>query len=205
MKLMDKKFWLLTLLAAVAFGWVFACPAGNFWVKITVAVCVLCAGSFTVAGVPLRRAEITLRETLIGIAAAAVLYGIFWLGDFCAAQVFGFAPRQVEAIYAIRALGNPWLVGAVLLLVTSPGEEFFWRGYILKHAVARWGAGRGFAVGAGLYGAVHLASGNFMLVMAALVAGLFWCGLYRWRGNLTACIVSHALWTVGVFLLFPIR
>ncbi len=202
---MDKRFWILVALAAAGFCWVFGCPAGNFWVKITATVCVLCAGSFAAAGVPWRRAEMTLRETLIGALAAAVLYGIFWLGDFCAAQVFGFAPRQVEAIYAIRELGNPWLVGAVLLLVTSPGEELFWRGYVLKQAVARWGAGAGFAAGAGLYGAVHLASGNFMLVMAALVAGLFWCALFQWRGNLTACVVSHALWTVGVFLLFPIR
>jgi len=202
---MDKRFWILVALAAAGFCWVFGCPAGNFWVKITATVCVLCAGSFAAAGVPWRRAEMTLRETLIGALAAAVLYGIFWLGDFCAAQVFGFAPRQVEAIYAIRELGNPWLVGAVLLLVTSPGEELFWRGYILKQAMARWGAAGGFAAGALLYGAVHLASGNFMLVMAALVAGAFRCALYRWRGNLTACVVSHALWTVGVFLLFPIR
>jgi membrane protease YdiL (CAAX protease family) len=202
---MDRYFWLLIALAAVGFAWVFGCPAGNFWVKITATVCVLCAGSFAAAGVPWRRAEVTLREVLIGVASAVVLYGIFWLGDFCAAAVFGFAPRQVEAIYAIRELGSPWAVGAVLLLVTSPGEELFWRGYVLKQAVARWGAGRGFLVGAGLYGAVHVVSGNFMLVMAALVAGLFWCGLYRWRGNPTACVVSHALWTVGVFLLFPIR
>jgi hypothetical protein len=203
--LMDKRFWMLVALAAAGFAWVFGCPAGNFWVKITATVCALCAGSLAAAGVPWRRAEVTLREVAIGVAAAVVLYGIFWLGDFCAAQVFGFAPRQVEAIYAIRKLGHPWAVGAVLLLVTSPGEEFFWRGYILKHAVARWGKTVGFGVGAGLYGAVHLASGNFMLVLAAFVAGLFWCGLYRWRGNLTACVVSHALWTVGVFLVFPIR
>jgi len=202
---MRKTFWMLVALAAAGFVWVFGCPAGNFWVKITVTVCALCAGSFAAAGVPWRRAEVTLRETLIGVAAAVVLYGIFWLGDFCAAQVFGFAPRQVEAIYAIRELGHPWAVGAVLLLVTSPGEELFWRGYILKQAMARWGTTRGFAAGTLLYGAVHLASGNFMLVMAALVAGMFWCTLYRWRGNLTACVVSHALWTVGVFLLFPIR
>ena len=110
-----------------------------------------------------------------------------------------------EAIYAIRELGNPWLVGAVLLFVTSPGEELFWRGYIQRQAMRRLGQGRGTAVGVLLYGAVHLASGNIMLVMAAWVAGLFWCALYRWRGSLTACIVSHALWTVGVFLLFPIR
>ncbi len=202
---MDKKFWLLVALAAAGFAWVFGCPAGNFWVKITITVCLLCAGSFAAAGVPWRRAEVTLRETAIGCVAAAALYGIFWLGDFCAAKVFGFAPRQVEAIYAIRQLGHPWAVAAVLLLVTSPGEELFWRGFILKRAMARWGANAGFAVGSLLYAAVHLASGNFMLVMAALVAGLFWCGLYRWRGSLTACVVSHALWTVGVFLVFPIR
>ena len=202
---MDKKFWILVALATAGFGWVFGCPAGNFWVKITLMVCALCAGSFTIAGVPWRRSEVTLLEGLIGVAAAAALYGLFWLGDFCAAQVFGFAPRQVEAIYAIRELGNPWLVGAVLLLVTSPGEELFWRGYILKKAMARWGTNGGLALGSVLYGAMNLVSGNFMLVMAAWVAGLFWCALYRWRGNLTACIVSHALWTVGVFLLFPIR
>ncbi len=196
---------LLVALAAAGFAWVFAWPAGNFWVKITVTVCVLCAGSFASAGVPWRRAEVTLREVALGAAAAVALYGIFWLGDRCAARLFGFAPGQVEAVYALRALGRPWLVGAVLLLVTSPGEELFWRGYVMRRAEARWGRTAGLAVGVAAYGAVHLASGNFMLVMAATVAGAFWCALYRWRGTLTACVVSHALWTVGVFLLFPIR
>ena len=202
---MDKRYGMLAALAAAGFFWVFGCPAGNFWVKITITVCVLCALSFVAAGVPWRRAEVTLREVLIGVAAAVVLYAIFWLGDFCAARVFGFAPKQVEAIYAIRELGNPWLVGAVLLLVTSPGEELFWRGYVQRVAASRWGSNRGLLSGVLLYGAVHVVSGNFMLVMAAFVAGGFWCLLYRWRGNLTACVVSHALWTVGVFLLFPIR
>ena len=190
----------------MAFGWAFGVPHGNFWVKMTITVCVLCGAAFSRAPFPWRRSDATGREALIGILAAGALYGIFWLGDCCAAHVFGFAPRQVEAVYALRALGNPWAVGAVLLLVTSPGEELFWRGYILRHATARWGERRGFIIGTGLYGAVHIPSGNFMLVMAALVAGVFWCALYRWRnGNLTACIVSHALWTVCVFLLFPIR
>ena len=202
---MPNRFWSLIVLAAVGFGWVFGCPHGNFWVKITATVCVLCAGALLAAGVPCRRDEWCLREVMIGVGAAVLLYGIFWAGDALAAAVFGFAPRQVEAIYAIRELGHPWMVGAVLLLVTSPGEEVFWRGYVQRQAVLRWGSSPGFAIAALLYGAVHLASGNVMLVMAALVAGLFWSALYSWRGNLTACIVSHALWTVGVFLLFPIR
>ena len=198
-------FWGLVLLAALAFAWIFAVPSGNFWIKLVISVCVLCAAAFTHTPFPWRKADATLREALIGIAATAVLYGIFWLGDFCAAQLFDFAPRQVESIYAIRELGNLWVIGAVLLL-TSTGEELFWRGYILRGATARWGNGWGPVIGAGLYGAVHIPSGNFMLVMAALTAGIFWCALYRWRnGNLTACIISHTLWTITVFLLFPIR
>jgi membrane protease YdiL (CAAX protease family) len=200
------RYYLILFLAAVGFAWTFACPCGNFWVKITTTVCLLCASSFSVAGFPIKRVQHVIKEIAIGFAAALVLYGIFWLGDFLAASLFGFAPKQVEAIYAIKQLGHPWIVAAVLLLVTSPGEELFWRGYVLREAVARWGARRGFLFGSGIYGAVHIPSGNFMLVMAAWIAGLFWCGLYQWRkGDLIACIVSHALWTVSVFLLFPIR
>jgi len=200
------SFLLLLFLASLGFAWTFACPYGNFWLKITTTVCVLCAGSFYVAGFPIRRVNHLLRETVIGVVAAVVLYGVFWLGDFLAAAMFGFAPKQVEAIYAIKQLGHPWMVAAVLLLVTSPGEELFWRGYVLREALKRWGGWRGFLVGVGLYGAVHIPSCNLMLVMAALVAGIFWCAIYQWRkGDLIACIVSHALWTVGVFLVFPIR
>jgi len=205
MKKTDIVFWGLLACAALGFYWVFGCACGNFWIKITVTVSALCAGSFAATGMPWRRSEITLREALIGVAAAAALYGVFWLGDFLAAKVFAAAPQKVGAIYDIRKLGTPWLIGAVLLVVTSPGEELFWRGFVMRQAVARWGKNVGFAAAVGLYAAVHIASGNFMLVGAALVAGLFWCALYRWRGDLTACVVSHALWTVGVFLLFPIR
>ena len=202
---MDKWFYVLIASAAAGFGWVFGCPHGNFWVKLAVTVCALCGGALATGGAPTRREEWTGREVAVGMAAAIVLYGVFWLGDAAAARLFGFAPKQVEAIYAIRGLGNPWAVGALLLLVTSPGEELFWRGYVQRRVAGRWGGGTGVAAGAGLYAAVHLVSGNLMLVAAAFVAGLFWCGLYRWRGSLTACIVSHAAWTVGVFLLFPIR
>jgi membrane protease YdiL (CAAX protease family) len=200
------SYFILILMAALGFAWTFACPCGNFWVKITITVSLLCTGSFFVAGFPIKRIQHLVKESAIGVAAAIVLYGIFWLGDYCAASLFGFAPKQVEAIYAIKQLGHPWIVALVLLFITSPGEELFWRGYVLREAVTRWGALRGFLFGSGIYAAVHIPSCNFMLVMAAGVAGLFWCGLCHWRkGDLIACIVSHALWTVSVFLLFPIR
>ncbi len=196
-----KKFCLSLLLAAVGFAWVFACPVGNFWLKITVVVCVLTA----LAGVRLRREEWNVREIGLGIVSALALYAIFWGGDWLSAKVFDFAPRQVESIYEIKSVANRWLIGCVLFFITSPGEEIFWRGYLQRFTMERWGRGLGTAAAIAAYALVHVASGNFMLVGAAAVAGAFWSLLHAWRKNLTACIVSHSLWTVLVFLLFPIR
>lgn len=43
-----------------------------------------------------------------------------------------------------------------------------------------------------------------MLVMAALTAGLFWGWLYWKTDSLVPCILSHAFWTVTVFILWPL-
>jgi membrane protease YdiL (CAAX protease family) len=43
-----------------------------------------------------------------------------------------------------------------------------------------------------------------MLIMAALVCGAFWGLLYMLNKNLLTVLVSHALWDVAVFILFPI-
>lgn len=56
-----------------------------------------------------------------------------------------------------------------------------------------------------LYALVHAGSCNFMLVMAALVAGVVWGALYRFFPNrFAAIILSHSLWDVAVFIFFPI-
>lgn len=196
-----KKWWGLLALAAVCFAGVFAAPYGNFWVKITLTVLLLTG----LSGIKPKRPVVNPTEIVIGILGAVVLYGIFWFGNYLSSQVFSFAPEQVDSIYAIKQQGNKTIIAAILLLITSPGEEIFWRGYIQQTAMNRWGRIPGCLAGIAAYAGVHVASGNFMLVGAALTAGVFWCLLYSWRRNLTACVISHCLWTVGVFLLFPIR
>ncbi len=201
----NRFYWMSLTLAALGFAWVFACPHGNFWIKMSITVSILTGVSLFQTGLPWHLKDLNVKEVLLGISAAGLLYALFFLGDAIATRIFGFAAPQISSIYAIRELGNPWVIGAILFLLTSPGEELFWRGYVQKQAALRWGESRGMVVGTLLYGAVHLVSGNIMLVCAATLAGLFWCSLYRWRHNLTACLISHALWTVSVFLLFPIR
>jgi len=63
----------------------------------------------------------------------------------------------------------------------------------------------GFAAATALYALVHAGSCNFMLIMAALVAGVVWGALYRFFPNrFAAIILSHSLWDVAVFIFFPI-
>ncbi|HQO41301.1 MAG TPA: CPBP family glutamic-type intramembrane protease, partial [Spirochaetota bacterium] len=55
-----------------------------------------------------------------------------------------------------------------------------------------------------VYTLVHVWSFNFMLIMAAMVCGAFWGLIYKYNRSLTTLIVSHALWDLMVFIVFPI-
>ena len=99
---------------------------------------------------------------------------------------------------------NPTVIALLLLFIIGPAEEIFWRGFIQRRLSARWNADLGFAATTFLYTFVHIWSFNFMLIMAALVVGFCWGIIYRFfPKSLTALIISHAVWDVCAFVLFP--
>lgn len=55
-----------------------------------------------------------------------------------------------------------------------------------------------------IYAAVHAWSLNLMLVLAALVCGVFWGLLYWWTRSLWPGMISHGVWDVVIFVLAPI-
>jgi membrane protease YdiL (CAAX protease family) len=204
---MEVKNRVLAALVAAAFVlWfiTFYVEAGNFWLKIGVSVFLL-ASSVLVFKPSLRRPEWKNIDVLWGVGSAAVLYGVFWAGNEVCCLLFSFAPDQVGSIYD-KGTGTPsWSIVLLLLLVTGPGEEIFWRGFLQGELAARWGGFRGFVVATALYALVHVSSLNFMLVGAAGVAGGFW-GLMYWRlGRLWPLIISHSLWSAYIFAMAPIR
>lgn len=150
-------------------------------------------------------------DILLGIAIAAALWGIFWIGDKVSQWMFpSFARHQVDGIYGIKDGVNPVLLSCLLLLVIGPAEELFWRGYIQQVLTTRfqqtthptWVAA---LIAVAAYTLVHIFSFNFMLIMAALVCGVVWGGLY-WLcpKHFPAIVISHALWDAAVFIWFPI-
>lgn len=146
-----------------------------------------------------------LSDLLLGTALAAAMWGVFWIGEYLSTMMFGFARPQVDMIYGMKEGENPLVLTLLMLLIIGPAEEIFWRGYIQKTLSERWNPNIGFIVTTLVYSLVHLPKMNFMLIMAAAVAGFIWGLAYRFfPERLGAIILSHALWDCAVFIWFPI-
>ena len=130
---------------------------------------------------------------------------MFWVGDKLSSLMFGFARGQVDSIYGMKTGIQPWIIALLLLFIIGPAEELFWRGFVQQQFSLHWGENWGFVVTTVIYTLIHLWSFNFMLIMAAMVCGIVWGGLYRLQPKwLPALVVSHAVWDACVFVVFPI-
>lgn len=214
------RLWLLVILAAMY--WSLLIPHGLlgvpfFWMQMVFADLTLVmlalanhTGMRRDAVEWLRRStwSACMKQLLLGACIAALLWGVFWIGDRLSSLLFDFARPQVELIYGLKNTGRmgPGAVSLLLLLCIGPAEEWFWRGFVQRSLGEVWGKPfPAFVVTAVLYALIHVCSLNFMLVMAALVAGLVWGFLYWLKPSwLPALVVSHALWDAAVFVWFPI-
>jgi membrane protease YdiL (CAAX protease family) len=199
------------LLAFGLFAFLFLWAGANFWLWLTFSVLVLCCAAFLaepadMRGVFLSRSGTRSRTAtlLLGIGSAALLYGVFFLGNLAARRLFPFGAAEIEAVYSQGVRTPRWIVALVLLAVVGPGEEIFWRGYVQRRLTSELG-GAGLALSILAYTGVHLATANLTLILAALVCGVFWALLYRLCGSLWINIVSHALWAVAIFVVWPVR
>ena len=203
-----KKLISLVLLAAVLWAVMFSPLTASyvrFWWMMTGSALLL--GLLSTCFNPRwwQRTEWNGANLLLGIVVAAALWGIFWVGDKASSWLFDFARPQVDTIYGMKSGESPWLLAGLMLFLIGPAEEIFWRGCVQQGFSERFGPDRGFLLTTLLYALVHAASCNFMLVMAAFVAGLVWGALYRFfPRRFAAIIVSHALWDAAVFIWFPI-
>lgn len=180
-------------------------PHVNFWVMMTCSGLTLTLYSTWAAPGWWKDIRMGLSDIVIGIGLAAALWGIFWLGEFFSTLLFDFARPQVDMIYGMKEGENPWVLTVLMLLIIGPAEEIFWRGYLQNNLSKKWNPNIGFIVTTLMYGLVHISKFNFMLIMAAAVAGFVWGLAYRFfPERLGAIVLSHALWDCAVFIWFPI-
>jgi hypothetical protein len=190
---------LALLLWTVAFAW----QPLNFWVLMGISTVVLGTVSVLLGAHPFKQ-RLQLSDVLLGIASAAVLYGVFWVGEKISSAILPFASSQVGDIYGLKDQASAVRIGLLLALVVAPGEELYWRGLLQSSFTKRWGVLAGALAAISAYAAVHLVAGNLMIIVAAGVAGAVWVAMYAWQQRLWPVIISHILWDLAVFIWFPI-
>ena len=191
-------------LASVLWFITFYVTWGIFWVKIAFSAAILAGISLWIGYDRKQALGFDLKSLPIGLASAAGLYLIFWIGKLLTTVFFSFAPHQIGAIYG-KGEGTPvWIIVLLLFFVTGPSEEIYWRGYLQRNLIDRFGGWQGWLLATVLYAGVHLWSFNFMLIGAAGVAGAFWGAMYWRLGKLGPVIISHSLWSAVIFAVFPL-
>jgi membrane protease YdiL (CAAX protease family) len=181
----------------------------DFWKWMSLNILVLVSASLAADPHYTRRIRDDIRSGLprkliLGVSSAVVLYALFAAGKAAAFKLFPFAPAAIAEIYRLK-LGTGLLgISFLLGLIIGPGEEIFWRGFLQEKTGSLAGPDAGLWLTALLYAFVHVASGNVMLVLAAGVCGLFWGLTYRVFRSPLLNAVSHTVWALAVFIVFPL-
>ena len=185
------------VVAAVAWGLLFALGRRNFWPRAAAA-----GAAIGLYALVILRDELgdllrpTLVDVAIGAVAAAVLWAVFWVGDRLVTRLLPGLSAEVDDLYAVRGEASTRTMPLVLSVI-GPAEELFWRGLVQSRA--------GIVVALAGYALVHVWERKPILLLAALVGGAFWGGLFAWTGSLVAPIVSHLLWDLAIIVWFPTR
>jgi membrane protease YdiL (CAAX protease family) len=143
--------------------------------------------------------KFSFRNALIGTISGIILYSLFYVG-------FTLFKPYVSAgalnVYRFRTEIS-LIIPGFLLLITSFCEELFWRAYIQKQLIKSYRK-NGILFASLLYALIHLPTLNFPLMIAALIAGLYWGILYNYTSSLWVVVFSHIIWTELIFVFLPL-
>ena len=137
----------------------------------------------------------------VGVASGLVLYAATRVVVALATRLPVLHGSVVDLYRRAREIGFVTVL-ALTLLVAVPGEELFWRGFLLPElrdavgsvtgAILTWAAAAGVAA----------AWASPPLLAGAVVGGALWTALAAWSGGVLAPIASHVVWT-AMMLVWP--
>jgi membrane protease YdiL (CAAX protease family) len=192
------------ILACVLWFVTFYLSWATFWIKISFSAATLAILSLWLQTDNQDHFRFNKSAIFTGLVSAGLLYIIFWLGKTISNTIMPFAAEQINGIYGKGVGTHTAIIACLLFFITGPCEEIYWRGYLQKNLVIRFGRWQGWLLASVIYAGVHIWSLNFMLIGAAAMAGAFWGAMF-WRfKNLAPVIISHSVWSTVIFAIFPI-
>jgi membrane protease YdiL (CAAX protease family) len=186
---------------AVVYPAAFALRLVPFWP----AMVVFSAFSWWAAWHPYLRTRLrpTRRLAVMGVASGVALYLLFCLGALVVRET-ALWPWVERVVDLTRSSTPGALAVLVIVLGTSPSEEVLWRGAVFARLTRRYGPGWPPVVATTVLYALFVGlSGSPVLPLAALVCGAVWTRQRQVTGSLVPSLVSHALWSLLMYLYVP--
>ena len=155
--------------------------------------------------------NLTVKNLLIGIASAFILWAIFYLGHLAISLAYVFVigssaqwSTQLVSVYNNASDTPQWLIAILLVFPIASGEELFWRGTVQRLLANRYGSFPALLLATLLYTLIHLPALNPALLIAAAVCGLYWGIMYLYFKSIIPSLISHIIWDILIFLVWPI-
>ncbi|WP_221563616.1 CPBP family intramembrane glutamic endopeptidase [Alkalihalobacillus sp. TS-13] len=194
----DTSVFLSVLMAWVGIGAAFQ-ASGSFWVFFPLVQAGLLV--FSIIKGKISWKNLSKNNVMVAVGSGIFIYGFFAIGKLL---VILFIPSlfiQLENLYRMISPETLWHTLLVFIIII-PAEEWFWRGYVQNrlHGTVRFRV----IISVLLYGGAHLASGSILLVLAALFAGFVWALLYEKTKNIWVPLMSHLVFDLLLFVLFPL-
>lgn len=147
---------------------------------------------------------------LTGIVCGGLLLAASHVGYHLVSSVWPGIHRPVHALYSRvnSPPGIPWVFA--LLPIAVVAEEIFWRDEVITRMTQQSNPSdiaatlMPIVVAAGVYALTVASSGSVILVIAAVILGILW-GIQRViTGTLVVPVMTHLIWNVGLFFLWPV-
>jgi len=174
-----------------------------FWPAVTTTFAVLGVASLVVGDPSCCRETTSATASAVGASSGFLLFGATRVVVDLATRHHAIR-RAVEAVYRREEEAGTLAVSVLTLAIVVPGEELFWRGFVLPELSAATSVALGTVLAWAAWVAVDAAWGSIPLLAGAVVGGALWTGLATWSGGVVAPVASHLVWT-GLMLVWPPR
>ncbi|MBC1494248.1 CPBP family intramembrane metalloprotease [Listeria welshimeri] len=159
--------------------------------------------SFVIFNDDLKKEFSFTKGILPGIFSGIVLYIIFYIGAFILKVMPGGLDNSVEAAFN-KYSTDSLIIWSLLIIAIIPGEEIFWRGFVLKRLNQYFNHWFSNIFAAVLCMVMMLPSGNFAAIIGIFVASLVWNVMYSYRPSLLMVYLSHLTFAFLLLAALPI-
>ncbi len=176
-----------------------------FWISITMSTAILIIIPLFYTRTLWEKSEWNWANILWGVASAFILYAVFAVGNLMIRALIPAGGAGVDHVYQLKGSTPEWIIILTLIFPIGPGEEIFWRGFVQREWSRVYSSRTGIILSVLFYAAVHIPAGNPILVLAAGICGAFWSILLWMRRSIIPGIISHILWDILIFAVFPMH